>query len=230
MRVYSDAYTAGLRRALATNFPTLARALRSDDFDALAAAYLRAHPPRSTAFHELGAALPGFLREHPLSASYAVAREALADVATLEQAQLDAQCTRLSTAATAIVAEDLAAIPADAWDAARFSFRADLRIVRASHDVLLAVEAGGRGEDPPRPQPVASAWLVYRVSDKVRSEPCDPDAAFVLGLLAAGERFGDACDALLSRREDATEADAAAIAVRAIAAACERGVVTAISL
>ncbi|MCU0668120.1 MAG: DUF692 family protein [Myxococcota bacterium] len=230
MRVYSDAYTVGLRRALATNFPTLARALRSDDFDALAAAYLRAHPPRSTAFHELGAALPAFLREHPLAASYAVARDALADVAALEQAQLEAQFTSVATAATALAAEDLAAIPADAWDAARFSFRADLRIVRASHDVLPAVEAGARGDDPPRPHSVASAWLVYRVGAKVRSEPCDPDAAFVLDRLVDGASFGAACEALMTRRDDATEADAAAIAVRAIAAGCERGIVTSVSL
>ena len=225
MRVYSDAYTAGLRRALATNFPALARVLRGDDFDSLAAAYLRAHPPRSHAFHALGAALPGFLREHALAASYAVAREALADVAALEQAQLEAQFAAPPAGASAITAEDLAAIAADDWDDVRFAFRADLRVVRATHAVGPAVEAAARGEDPPRPQPGPTAWLVYRVGDKVRSERCDPDEAFVLARLADGDAFGAACDALAAHCADLDAAEVATTAVRGIASLCGLGLV-----
>lgn len=225
MRVYSDAYTAGLRRALETNFATLARVLRADDFDALAAAYLRAHPPRSHAFPALGAALPEFLREHPLAASYAVAREALADVAALEQAQLDANFTALPADANPLAPAALAAIAPDDWDGARFTFRPDLQIVRASHDVLPAVEAAGRGADPPHPERGETAWLVYRAGEKVRSERCDVDEACALDALAAGEPFATACAALAARRSDFAEQKVVAIVVRALAAACERGLV-----
>jgi hypothetical protein len=52
----------------------------------------------------------------------------------------------------------------------------------------------------------------------------------VLDRLADGASFGAVCDALMTRRDHATEADAAATAVRAIAAGCERGIVTSVSL
>lgn len=223
MRVYSDAYSAGLRRALATNFPALARVLRQDDFDALAAAYLRAHPPRTHAFHALGAALAGFLREHPLAGAYAVASEAFAEVAALEQAQLDARFAELQADPHTMTPFELTAIDADAWDDVRFRFRSDLQIVRTTHAVRTAVELAARGEDPPVPRIGESAVLVYRVGDKVRSEPCDPGEAHVLAVLADGEPFGAACTSLATRRPDLTEADVATIAVRALANACARG-------
>ncbi|MGH7291910.1 MAG: MNIO family bufferin maturase, partial [Myxococcota bacterium] len=49
-RVYSDAYRTNLRRALAVNFPALARVVDPDDWSALCAAYLHRHPPRGHDF------------------------------------------------------------------------------------------------------------------------------------------------------------------------------------
>lgn len=229
MRVYSDAYTAGLRRALATNFPTLVRVLRDDDFDALAAAYLRAHPPRSHAFHALGAALPGFLREHPLRASYAVPRAALAEVAALEQAQLDAQFAEWESASETVTARDLAALAADEWETVRCTFRSDLRIVQADHDVLTAVDAVAHGADPPRPAAGACALLVFRIGSKVRSERCPPEEAHVLAALGEGRPFAAACAALAARRPDLSEAEVVTIAVRGLVGTCERGHVVGIT-
>ena len=61
LRVYSDAYSASLRSALATNFAALARVLSPPDFDRLATAYLRAHPPRGFDYVRLGGRFAGFI-------------------------------------------------------------------------------------------------------------------------------------------------------------------------
>ena len=224
MRVYSDAYTAGLRRALATNFGTLARVLRADDFDALAAAYLRAHPPRGHDFTALGAALPAFVRRFPLAASYGVERDALADVAALEQAQLEVQAA--PDEPNALGVEALAALAPDAWDGLRVRFARSLRIVRATHDVLPALEAVARGEDPARPMSGAVAYLVQRGAIGVRTERIDPHEAALLESLHAGDPFAAACRA--AARDGDDEAALAERGVRALVAMIERGLVTAL--
>jgi hypothetical protein len=211
MRVYSDAYTASLRRALATNLPALAAVLRRDDFDALAAAYLRAHPPRGHGFEPLGASLAAFLRGHDFAAGYGVAREVLAELAALEQAQLEVQ--HAADAAAPLPPDALAAIPADAWEDARFAFVPALRVVFASHDVLPAVEAVARGEAPDRPAPGDVAYLVYRAGDKVRTERIAPGEARALEALLAGVAFSEAC------------AGDPELGARALVAAAARGLV-----
>jgi uncharacterized protein (UPF0276 family) len=226
MRVYSDAYTANLRRALATNFAALARVLRPDDFDALAAAYLRQHPPRSPDFVALGAALAAFVRDFAFAARYGVAPAALAELVALEQAQHEVQAapddaTPLTPAALGAIA------PAD-WDGARFAFAGGFRIVRATHDVLPAVESAARGEDPPRPAPGEVAYLVFRAGAGVRTERITLEDARVLEGLATGAAFADACRAGALPGDD--EAALAERGVRNLVAACERGVLAAIEL
>jgi uncharacterized protein (UPF0276 family) len=224
MRVYHDAYRTGLRRALATNFGALARVLRADDFDALADAYSRAHPPRSHDFVPLGAALAAFVRRFDFAATYGVARDALAELAALEQAQLEVQA---APADDAVAPAALAAIAPEAWDGARFAFGRAFRIVRATHDVLPAVEAAARGEDPPLPAPGPVAYLVHRAGEGVRTERIALDDATVLEALAARMPFAEAC------RAGATEADddraLAEHGARVLVAACERRLVASIS-
>jgi hypothetical protein len=180
MRVYRDAYAANLRAALATNFPTLAAVLRGDDFEALAAAYLRLHPPRGHGFVGLGAALPGFLREHAFAADYGAARAALPDLAALEQAQLEAQ--EAPDPDAVLTPDALAAIAPEVWAEARFELAPALRLVRCRHDVLPAVEAVERGETPAPPTPERVAYLVHRVASGggVRSERLAGDEADAL--------------------------------------------------
>jgi hypothetical protein len=219
MRVYSDAYTAGLRRALATNFPALARVLRGSDFAALAAAYLRAHPPQHPDFTRLGARLADFVRRFELS-GYGVTPEALADLVALEQAQLEVQNEAAAPAALEPAA--LAAIEPAQWAGARFSFAPALRLVFARHDVLPAVLAAARGEDPERPHPGERAYLVWRSDGKVRTEAIPPAEARVLDTLRAGFDFAAACAQAVPRGDDAARAGTG---VRALLAACARGLV-----
>ncbi|HKC50537.1 MAG TPA: DNA-binding domain-containing protein, partial [Myxococcota bacterium] len=227
LRVYSDAYGENLRRALATNFPVLACVLRPDDFAALAADYVRAHPPRSHDYRELGVHLAGFIETHALRADYGVAPTALADVARLEQAQLEAQEEIDATALVAPAA--LAEISSEKWGDARFAFARALRLVRASHDVLPAVEAVARGTPPPRPERRQVAYLVQRSNGSVRSDRIPALDAALFESLFAGDTFAEACDAARERL-GADLADAARSAAALLVRASARGLLAGVSL
>ena len=224
MRVYSDAYVTSLRRALAVNFPALARVLSGDDFATLAAAYLQRHPPRSADFVSIGAALAEFTLTHRFASDYGVDRAVLAELVQLEQAQIEV-ANELDAAKT-LAPEALAAIAPEQWDAARFAFVHALRIVVATHDVLSVVAAVQRGEDPERPAAWCGGYLLHRANGALATERLDPGEATVLAALFAGRSFAEACDAA----ESGNEAERAARGVRALLRACARGLVVQVKL
>jgi len=206
LRVYGDAYAASLRRALATNFPALAKVIRADDFDRLAAAYLRAHPPSGHGFVPLGARLAEFVSGHAFEAGYGVPREVLSELVALEQAQLEVQDA--PDAGSCVAPAELAALTPEQWERARFAFAPCLRLVRAHHDVAPAVRAVAAGEDPARPPAGDVAYRVYRAGAGVRSEPLAPLEAALLEALLARRIFAAACAEVAT----AHGADAASVA------------------
>jgi hypothetical protein len=191
LRVYSDAYAASLREALATNFSALARVLSPADFGRLAAAYLRAHPPRGFDYLRLGAALADFVAGFELAGDYGVPRSVLADLARLEQAQLEVQDA--PDAPSPVTPAALAALAPEDWERVRFAFAPAFRVVRTGHDVAPVIEAVARGEDPERPTPGRAHTLVMRASEGVRSERLAPREAEALEALLAGASFLGAC-------------------------------------
>jgi uncharacterized protein (UPF0276 family) len=222
MRVYSDSYTASLRTALATNFAALARVISDDDFAALAAAYLRRHPPRGHDFRQLGTAFPAFVRSYDFARDYGVPRDVLADLVALEQAQLEVQDGPDPQATVTPAA--LAEIAPEQWERARFDLVPAMRIVRATADVLPVIEAVERGDSPTRPVPGPVGYLVYRAGSALRTDRIDPREAVVLEALAAGRPFGDACGA--AGDTDADEPTLAAAGARALVTAARLGLVT----
>lgn len=83
--IYADMYFYRLRDSLAEDFPKVAARIGAAHFHNLVTDYLLAHPSRHFSLRELGRALPGFLRTHPLERSF----PALADLARLEWARID---------------------------------------------------------------------------------------------------------------------------------------------
>ena len=83
--IYADMYFYRLRDSLAEDYPKIAARIGAAHFHNLVTDYLLAHPSRHFSLRELGRALPGFLRTHPLERSF----PALADLARLEWARLD---------------------------------------------------------------------------------------------------------------------------------------------
>ena len=209
LRVYSDAYSVSLRNALATNFAVLARVLSPADFARLAAGYLRAHPPRGFDYLRLGARFADFVAGFDFEADYAVPRAVLAELAALEQLQLEVQDA--PDGAATVTPAALAALAPEEWESARFHFTSGLRLLRATHDVASVVEAVAAGADPARPPPGEVAYLVMRRGGRVHTERLTPRDAVALEALLAGERFAAACG------ED--EATGTAAALRLVGAA-----------
>ena len=191
LRVYSDAYTASLRSALATNFAALARVVSPADFERLAAAYLRAHPPHGFDYVGLGARFAAFVAGFGFAADYGVPRAVLAELAALEQTQLEVQDA--PDPEQTVTPADLAALAPEDWERVRFSFAPAFRVLRATHDVAPVIEAVAAGKDPERPALDAVAYLVSRAGDGVRTERLAPDDAALLEALLAGEAFHTAC-------------------------------------
>jgi hypothetical protein len=219
MRVYGDAYAASLPRALAVNFPALAKVLDPDDWSALCAAYLERHPPRGHDFRSLGSALAGFTRSFAFRGSYGVDPSVLAELVALEQAQLEVQDG--STIAT-LAPSALAALTLRSGRMPRFVCA--LRVVRATHEVLPVVEAVARGETPARPKAAITSYLVCRTASGLQTLPIPERDAEILGSLIAGRSFAEACDAAAAL-EGADLAEIALGAVRVLVHACERGLI-----
>ncbi len=190
-RVYADAYRASLDAALATNFPALARVLAPWDWQRLARDYLRAHPPRGHGFVGLGADLADFVRSFAFASDYGVPASALAEVAMLEQAELEAQDA--PDPRGVVTPEALAGVAGEDWEELRPVFVPGLRLVRASHDVATVVSAVSRGEVPSRPEPTPCAYLVGRGCGGVVTERLAREGASLLETLLAGRPFGEAC-------------------------------------
>jgi len=83
--IYASMYFYRLRDVLAEEFERTASRVGEAHFHNLITDYLIAHPPGAPSLREAGAALPDFLVEHPLGASFA----ALSDVARIERARLE---------------------------------------------------------------------------------------------------------------------------------------------
>ena len=222
IRVYSDAYASSLRRALATNFPALARVVAEDDWVALCAAYLRSHPPRGHDFRSLGASLCEFVRDFRFSRDYGIDPNLLAELVALEQAQLEVQDEVDEDAP--LVPESLAELTPEQWEGAVFVFARALRVVRATHDVLPVAEAVARGEEPARPKTALTSYRVFRSAGQLRTERISEREADLSERLLAGASFSEACEAAAAK-EGAELAETALDAVRILVDASRRGLV-----
>ncbi len=83
--IYADMYFYRLRDCLAEDFPKVAAQIGDARFHNLATDYLLAHPSTHFSLRQLGRALPGFLRAHPLEREFPT----LADLARLDWARVD---------------------------------------------------------------------------------------------------------------------------------------------
>jgi hypothetical protein len=217
LRVYSDAYTASLSKALATNFTALAHVISAADFSRLAGAYLRAHPPRGFDYLRLGARLADFVRGFEFAADYGVPCELLAELAALEQVQLEVQDA--ADAAHPVAPAELAALAPEEWERLRIGFAPAFRILRATHDVAAVIDAVAKGESPARPAAGAVAYLVRRAAGGVRTERIAAPEALLLEALLAGRSFAEACEAALAAGGVGAEQIAEAAARRLVEAA-----------
>ncbi|MFN3860857.1 MAG: putative DNA-binding domain-containing protein [Roseateles sp.] len=196
LQVYRHAYRARLTEALADNCTVLARALGDEAFDALARAYITAHPSGHPSIRWFG---------HQLADFMAQADEALVPHASLvDFARMDWALRSAFDAADAPLLEPaaLAALSPDDWAGLRLRLHPSVQLVALGH----AIEPGWRslrewqpesGADAPavdEPTPHAHLLLAWRQGLETRWRSLAPLEAELLQAVADGEPFARLCE------------------------------------
>jgi hypothetical protein len=192
--IYHGMYLLRMEEALATDFPGLKHFMGDDGFFRLVKAYVQVHPSRSYTFNRLGEHLPNFIA----GAEWLPRRGFCHDLARLELAVsqvFDANET------PALSADEVTAVPAEAWEHAR------LRPVEAFRLLSLRYPVSGyldslQGEDHHHPRPARQdSWLaIYRRHYAVYRHDLSRSAYDLLADLANGRPLGQAVAAALKRR------------------------------
>ncbi len=204
--VYRQAYRARLRAALRDNYDVLPLVMGDDAFDALAYAYIAAHPSSHTSLRWFGHQLASFMAAHEAL----VAHPAMVDLAQLEWALRHA--FDAAHAAPLEVAE-LATLPAPDWPDLRLALHPSVQVLAlqwAVGPIWHALKTGQ--EDVPAPDALAHHVLVWREGLQNRWQSLsDAQTVFVQGL-QAGHSFGDICATLAQQQgEDAAAPVAVAV-------------------
>jgi hypothetical protein len=179
--VYREQFSLRHVDALREDFESIAHLVGDDAFEALAHDYLEKHPPSSFSLRDLGSAFSEF-----------VAHDArLSDLARLEWAFVEAFDAK---DAPPFDPASLAAVPEDAWPAARIvlaPFVQLLALEHAAHDYRAAVKHGGAEA---RLVPAATFVVVYRGPSSLAYVTIERDAFELLSELARGTPLGEACE------------------------------------
>ncbi len=200
--IYAGMFLSRQVDALRASFPRLAALLGEERFEALCGDYLAAHPSEHHDIGRLGRRLPAFLRLHPDPG-----RPELPDLAELERARDE---VFFEAEAAPAPREALAALPPEAFAAARLRMVPALRLLALAHDAAAAWRGPeGDGSPPARAGPVALA--VWRTGFEVVHGPLDADEGAALASALAGEPLAAVC-AAFEGRDDPGGAAASALA------------------
>jgi hypothetical protein len=188
--VYRNAYRARLRAALRDNYEVLPRVMGDDAFDALADAYINAHPSRNYSLRWFGHQLGAFMAAHDALLPH----PALHDLALMEWAlgsAFDAAQPPLLDPA------ELSALPGADWPDLRLALHPGVQVLAlnwAVGPIWHALKAGQ--EDMPAPDALAHHQLIWRDGLKPQWKSLSgAELIFVQGL-QAGHTFGQLCEAL----------------------------------
>lgn len=183
LAVYANAYRRRLVEALASVFERCARLLGEADFDALALAYVDAHPPRHRSLGRYGVDFPEWLRSR--GPEWATA----AGVATI-----DAGLRRAFDAADAdpVGRDRLLALPATAWAGLRFDW------VPALATGIVEAAAIERWREPERRGDAAAdatttALAFWRREGQTFFRSMANSEALLLARLRGGATLAEAC-------------------------------------
>jgi len=204
--VYLNAYRARLRAALRDNYEVLPLVMGDDAFDALANAYIAAHPSTHYSLRWFGHQLGAFMAAQDTL----VAHPAMVDLAHLEWALRNAFD---AAPASPLAPAELAALPAQDWPALRFVLHPSAHLLALHWAVGPVWHAlkNGRAEVPP-PDALAHHLLVWRQGMQTRWQSLTEAQAVFLQGLRAGHPFGRICETLAQQVGD-DHAAATAVAV-----------------
>lgn len=203
--VYYDAYRLRLVEVLGSDFETLKTFAGEETFDAIARAYLDAHPSTFRNVRWFGGLLPSFLRQDARYRGHPVLAE-LAEFEWTLGLAFDAPD------APALAFDDLAGLPADAWAGIGFRPHPSLHCLELRWNIVAIWNAIGRKETPPEAaesaEPLTVAIWRRDHSSHFRSLP--GDEAQMLRAALGGANFPEMCERLaLEHGEDAAAVRAA---------------------
>ncbi|KQW45706.1 MULTISPECIES: DNA-binding domain-containing protein [unclassified Roseateles] len=212
LQVYRHAYRARLAEALADNYTVLARALGDEAFDALAQAYIAAHPSRHPSIRWFGHELADFMAT---ASDELVPHASLIDFAAMDWAlrgAFDAADAPLLDPAT------LAALNPDDWAGLVLHLQPGVQRVALAHAIEPAwrllrewVPASGDEQpDLPEPAPHPHTLLAWRQAGETRWRSLAPLEAALLAAVAEGAPFALLCERAATELGD-TEAAAPAV-------------------
>ncbi len=147
--VYRNNVTSSLISVMEAAFPVIRKLVGAEFYTALAAEFIRTHPPKSRIMMLYGSEFAGFLRDFPPVAHLGY----LGDVAALEQALRESYHSADSTATTP---QDFAALDEAELLASTFAFAPSVRLVASQwpiHGIWTMNTSGGA-------PPVARAEIV----------------------------------------------------------------------
>jgi hypothetical protein len=194
LRIYQHAYTARLAAALRDNFGSLPQVMGDEAFDALALAYIAAHPSRHPSIRWFGDRLPEFMAANDALVPHA----SLVDLARMEwalrQAFDAADAPELQAAALAAQA------PGD-WPRLVFDALPSVQLLGlrwAIEPVWRAMQSfdAGAAHEPELPEPVEHehALLIWRQGLDNRWRSVDAVQADLLQAMLDGRDFGALCE------------------------------------
>jgi Putative DNA-binding domain len=214
LRIYRQAYAARLTAALRDNFGVLPQVLGDAAFEALALAYLEAHPSQRPSIRWFGDRLPGFMAAR----DDLVPHPAIVDLARMEWALRGAFDAADAPVVLGVAA--LAALPAEAWPSLVFESLPSVQLMALGWSVepvwraLQGTAPDDEALELPEPQAHAHHLLVWRQGLETRWRSLDVGAARLLKGALQGETFGTLCEMAAAEVGSAHAAPHAAKALR----------------
>lgn len=177
--IYAEQYFWRHRAALAGDFPKLEGLIGAARFNAVTAAYLRAHPPRTPSISDFGAKLPEFIARAPPVRM----RGDAGDLARLEWARSAAFLAPDSPVAPR---EALLRLGAGGISSARLELSASVHVLDLDFDVLSVWRRLEEGSAAPGPSRRRLAAVVWRRGFRVFHAPVARAEALALRRAARG--------------------------------------------
>jgi hypothetical protein len=192
--IYHGMYLLRMRDALAGDYPALEHFLGEDGFLGFVRDYVQAHPSRSHTLNRLGDHVPEFIAR----TSGFPRREFCTELARLELAVTEV----FDSPEQAPLGEaEIAAVPSEAWEGARFTPITAFRLLALRYPVNAYLQSVRDEDHDHHPKPrLRSEWVaVHRRDYAVYRLDLTQAAYDLLADLARGERLGDAISAALRR-------------------------------
>jgi hypothetical protein len=219
--VYRDGYALRLIEVLTNDFPGVVAMAGPEEFDAVARAYIAAHPSRHPSVRWFGKGFADFLATTPGDGTPAVAEMARFEWALGEAFDsVDVEPLQAATVMT---------VPPEAWETIWFTPLPSLRLLSCAYDVPPSwqrreeVEPGTL-EATPLAEPVP--WVIWRPERVSNFRSLEPDEAAMVEAMIEGRPFPTLCEALLPHVE---EDQAAARAAGLLRSWVEEGLIASFS-